>query len=60
MGHIATDFDSHLTYQICKNWSKYTVVGSFWTVFNVKLRLKQVKSGFERHRLEKTGLKVAF
>ena len=60
MGHIATDFDSHLTYQICKNWSKYTVVGSFWTDFDAKLRLKQVKSGLEALKLRKIGLKVTF
>ena len=33
---------------------------SFWKDFDVKLSQKWFKSGFERHRLEKTGLKVAF
>ena len=53
-------FEPQLTYQISRYWSKYTVIGSFWKVFDVKLTIKQVKSGFERHRLQKTGLKVAF
>ena len=36
------------------------VVGSFWTDFDVKLSQKWFKSGFERHRLQKNGLKVPF
>ena len=34
------------------------VVGSFWIDFNVKLSQKWFKSGFERQRLQKNGLKL--
>ena len=36
------------------------VVGSFWTDFDVKLRIKQVLDTFESHNSRKNGLKVAF
>ena len=60
MGHIATDFEPQLTYQMSKNCYKNMVVGSFWKDFDVKLSQKWFKSGFERHRLQKTGLKLTF